>query len=284
MDKAKTTQNETDSQIQRANMLVQTHRLDDAETLLRQILAQEPENARAHLLLASVLSTKQVDRFTHTALQTAGNSDTWIQRLDWQMEAIQEARLAASLEPNWSLPHAMLSMTLSSSQAGRTSQQINPTRLDESLAEAQEALRLEPDSRIALLALTQAHTYRKEWKEALDATGQILKQEPQQVRALNLRSKALLMLGRYEETADIISQILTLDPTHNVALARWGWVKLMQGNPSEAERLFREGLKLDPTFRWNRQGLKYAQISKIHPLLLKLIQWVVKKFGPLNGG
>lgn len=231
-----------DNQYAQISLLLNAHRFEDAEAHLRDRLAQRPNEARAHALLAYVLS-----------------------RQKRHAEALEEANLAIHLDPTYAHAHFFRARILLSLQRKR-----------EAFKAIHEALRLRPDYPPYYALLSTIHFSRKRWQEALRAAEEGLRHDPEDAQCLHCRGMALNKLGERAEATDSLEGALASDPESAVAHATLGWVQLHQGKPESALDCFREALRLNPLSDYARQGIVEALKARnpIYRLLLRYFLWI----------
>ena len=121
------------AEIERARLLISQSRFDIAERELRAALSRDPEDYRAHALLAICLL-----------------------RLARNREALSEAGIAVAKEP--AAPYAHYVLALALLEAGRGA---------EAKSSAQEAIRLDPEDADYFALLGGINLDGKNWREAL---------------------------------------------------------------------------------------------------------------------
>jgi tetratricopeptide (TPR) repeat protein len=224
------------------SLLLNAHRFEDAETRLRERLAQHPNEAQAHALLAYTLS-----------------------RQDRHAEALEEANRAVHLDPTYAHAHFFRARILLSLKRHR-----------KALTAIHEALRLRPDYATYYALLSSIHLSRKRWQEALKAAEEGLRHDPENARCLNCRGIALNKLGERTEATESVESALARDPESAVAHATLGWVQLHQGKPEAALECFREALRLNPLSTYAREGIVEALKARnpIYRVLLRYFLWM----------
>ncbi len=247
----------TNAHLERGILLFQQSRHELAEEQLRLALAQEPDDAHAHALLALCLIERE--------------------KLD---PASDEARQAVLLAPDYAFAHYAVA---------KAAQARN--RHADALTAIQEAIRLDPwdaDYR-AFLAATHFTEYR--WQEALSAAESGLEIDAEHITCTNLRAMALVKLGRRAEAGATIDAALAKNPDNAVTHANQGWTYLEANNPTKALEHFREALRLDPENEWARQGIVEALKARhfLYALMLRYFLWMAKlspqaQFGIIVGG
>jgi tetratricopeptide (TPR) repeat protein len=229
--------------LDRAQVLFEQSRYEHSERALRQELAVDPDNPRAHALLGLCLA--------------AGRRDG----------AVEAARQAVALAPDLAFGHYALADILSDR--------------DDHIGAASaihEAIRLDPDmpNYHALLAGIEFKLGRWEW--ALVAACRGLAIDPGHVGCLNLRAMALVKLQRAKEADAVFVTALSHDPNNAVTHANLGWALLEQGNAAPALHHFREALRLDADFDRARQGVTEAFKARYfgYQLLLRFVLWMAR--------
>jgi len=245
------------SALQRAFLLLQQGRVDLAEPELRRALAEDPNDAEAHALLAFTLTD-----------------------LDRAPEALGEANTAIGLAPDLTTGHLARSQAL-----------LQMDRAVDAEASAREAIRLDPGDADAFAALSAALTDRRQRQEALDAAEQALALNPEHTTATNLRTIALVRLGRKDEASGALEGALSRDPENAVSHANRGWTLLHQNDVKGAMLAFREALRLEPGNEWARSGILEAMKARnpIYRGLLAYFLWMDRlssgqRWGVIIGG
>ena len=208
----------------RALLLYQQSRYDLAEQELRQALADEPGDARAHALLALCLCDRE-DRAA----------------------AMREAEEAIHLGPDVSFTHYALAYIL-----------YHRDRLTEAEAAIEQALELAPWDADYYSLLASIRFDQRRWPAALEAAEQGLELDAEHGGCVNLRAMALVKLGRRAEAGAALGDALSRDPEDALTHANQGWTLLEQRQPDKALEHFREALRLDPNLEWAREGIVEA--------------------------
>lgn len=207
--------------LSRAKVLLQQSRPAEAEREAGLAIAQAPDQAEAHALLA--LCRIEQDK---------------------NEPALEAARTALGLAPDVAHFHYIHSLVLHHSG-----------KYKPALAAIQEAIALDPDdadyfARLAVIQLSLGN-----WTEALNASEQALALSPEHTGAANFRSMALVRLGRREEAMLTVDSALERDPESAFSHANQGWNCLHRNDPKRAQEHFRESLRLDPTLDYAREGM-----------------------------
>ena len=221
---------------QRGAVLFDCGRYDLAEDFLRKAVAAEPENWRAHAVLACCLAAnKQLG----LALCEAAEAVRLAPDQGWALQAVARARLAANMVP-------------------QAEEAIN------------EALQLEPGS-AAYLSLKSAILHdQHRWLEALKCANEALRIAPENNWSENLRAMALLQLRRPEEALDASRRVLARNPEDACAHRNSGWALIQLRLPRRARRHFVESLRIDPGSEYSRRGIDQ---TRLRPKLGRLVWW-----------
>jgi tetratricopeptide (TPR) repeat protein len=230
--------------LQRAYLLLEQSRFEQAEQELRQALTGEPNHPLAHSLLALCLCQRKA-----------------------YGEATAEAKQGIHLAPDTAFPHYALATVLyDRNQFGQAEQAVG------------QAISIDPYevSQFGLLAAIKFQ--QRAWQPALEAAEQGLAIDPEDVRCANYRALALNKLGRSEGAAETLETALAKDPENSDAHATLGWTRLQQGRTDEALEHFREALRLNPESDWARAGIVEALKSKnpIYRWLLAYFLWMAR--------
>lgn len=219
--------------LQKAIFLMDHDRLVEAEKELRGVLAHDPENGQALVLL------------THCLLDMERYED-----------ADEAARRAVAVDPMNPAAHFYLSRIFL----------INGDRA-KALASAQQAVQLEPEEPEYLVALANVHADAKRFQESLEAVETALEIDSEHQGALNLRAMLLRQLRKTGQAGDALETALANRPDDPNTLANLGWHHIELGEWSQAKTSFLEALRLDPHNDWAKQGL--AEVLKAKNLLYR---------------
>jgi tetratricopeptide (TPR) repeat protein len=238
--------------IQEALFLLQHSRYDQAEQVLRQLLAQAPEDAYAHSLLA--LCLMQQDKLR---------------------AAEDEAKEAIHLAPDQPYCHFIFGLVKAQGDDLQTAR----------LA-AEEAIRLAPEESDYHGLRAAIYLRAQRWQEALDSANEGLTHDPTHQGCLNHRATALVKLNRHEEAHQTIDQALLKDPENAQTHANLGWALLHKGRHREALEHFSQALRLNPNFDYARHGLVEALKAKyfLYRWLLQFFLWMSTLSPRARGG
>ncbi len=229
-------------QLTQAQLLLQTKRYQDAESVLRRSLAAAPNDAHAHALLALTLYYQ-----------------------DCNKEALREARTAIGLAPDDPFGHYIHALIL-----------LDRDRADDALRAIQESLRLDPNVSRYHALVSRIYVRKQDWQRALNAAEAGLRLDAEDVICLNLQAMALVRLGRKVEAEAPLAAALARNPENALTHANHGWALLHADKVKEAFAAFRDALRLDPTSSWARAGIVEALKARnpIYRLLLRYFLWI----------
>jgi Flp pilus assembly protein TadD len=228
------------------------------EERLRQFLSENPNDPDCHALLSLSLANRGRHR-----------------------EAIKEARLALRISPETALAHYVLSISLPSMLPRQG-------KVVRAIAEAEEAIRLEPLSPSFHAQLAHLHLMRYsstlEARHASSAFGAAragLGVDPLDVPCTVLLARALGKLGRFDEAEDAFSTALALKPDAAYVHANYGEYLLGRGRFDRAIASMREAFRREPgsigyrrtlglacAAKWASEGIMWAasSLSLIRPV------------------
>jgi len=205
-------------------------------------LAQQPDNAIAHGLLAQCLIHRE---------QFA--------------EATEHAETAVAYAPDTAWPYRILCRVC----FGRND--INGAQ-----SAVEQAIAIDPLDADNHVMMGRVHFVQARWQMALESAMTALKTKPENVDAINLKAECYRKLGRRELAADELGTALSVDPENAETHASLGWLALHNGNRTDAKKHFREALRLDPELESARAGVIEA-IKAWNPayrLFLTYIFWM----------
>jgi tetratricopeptide (TPR) repeat protein len=222
--------------LDRALVLVQQGRFEQALAEARLHLGREPEHGFGHYLAA--IAALELGRLP---------------------EAEEHAAAQIRIDPEEAGGHECLARI----ELERGNAMAAETR-------AREALARDPDSpRLYALAASVA-AQRERWDEVKELAERGLEIEPEHGDCANFRGLALLRLGRRSEAAAALAGRLQQNPESATAHALRGLTCLHQGKHDEAFEHFRESLRLEPANRLARDGLIEALKARYWPYRIAL--------------
>lgn len=210
--------------IQRAELLIQQKRYNDAEKLLKELLGQDPHDVHVLMLLSEVYLQK--DQYD--------NAEKFI-------------NLAIGIQPDYHLLFYIKARIC-----------LQKEKYDEAEKYLNQALAIEPSDADYYSLLGNIKLNRKENEKALEFANKSLELDPENILALNTRSTALLKLNKHGESFQTIEGALREDPNNAFTHSNYGWLLLEKGDHKKALEHFREALKNDPTLETAQSGMVEA--------------------------
>lgn len=223
---------------QRAQLLINQNRFDLAEQELGSILAKNPQDAIALLMMS--ICYKHTKRYR---------------------EATDSAKLAISLQPENPRCHLILASIF-----------LMRNRYEEAEVSARESLRLDPYDEDTCALMAQLKYAQKEWDEALQWSKKGLEIDPDEPTCQSLRTLALERLGRGDVAVATSKDALSRNPDDSYTHATHAWALLNNGDHKQAQESFREALRLDPTNDFAKQGMIQA-LNANHFLFRMIFKW-----------
>ena len=227
-----------DARHQRAQLLINQNRFDLAEQELGAVLAKDPQDAIAHLLIS--ICYKHTKRYR---------------------EATDSARQAISLQPDNPRCHLILASVF-----------LMRNHYEKAEASAEEALRLDPYDEDIYALMAQIKFSTKQWEESLAWAKKGLEIDPDEPACQSFRTLALERLGRTDVAVATAREALNRNPDDSYTHATHAWALLNKGDHKEAQESFREALRLDPTNDFAKQGMIQA-LNANHFLFRMIFKW-----------
>jgi Flp pilus assembly protein TadD len=225
-----------DPRLVRADRLIDVGRWQDAERLVREVLASAPDDALAYRLLARALLTGHRDEEAATAVARA-----------------------IELAPDDAVGHRLRSALL-----------MRAEHNEEAMAAAREAVRLDPFSwvnhmqiaavgiRQGRLAASWSFSGRRAWRraavEARDAAREAARLAPDQSPPYGSIGQSELQLGHLRAAMTAQRRALQINPGDPVALANVAVLHILRGSIVRAATTTRQSLAALPmldTMAWN---------------------------------
>lgn len=231
---------DSQGQFMRAAQLIRLRRYAEAESALREILAQQPNDG----FLLHQLAVAQFNQ--------AGKEKT----------ALQTIEHSIGCDPAESDHHAFRAVILNFFSRGK-----------DALVAADEAVSLEPSSSFAFVAKANALMGLSRHAEAETAAREALALDPDNSSAANLLSHALRIQGKSAENEGRIAAMLARDPEDDDNHVAAGWQALQSGKREDAQKHFMEALRLNPENDSAREGMLEAFKSR-SPLYRGYLKWV----------
>ena len=223
---------------QRASLLLNSGRPDEALRVLDSALAEDPSNAAAHGLMAlCLLDMNEAPR------------------------ALEAAERASGEAPDWAFPRYVHANVL-----------LRMGKAKNALLSAQDAVSLDPEDPDFHALVASCYVAMSKWREALESAECGLELDPEDDRCTNLRALSLRQLGEVDEAESALRVSLGHDPDNAWTFQNLGFAALQSGRHDEAIGHFRESLRLDPTDETSRVGLATSIKAKV-PLFRPLVAW-----------
>lgn len=231
-----------DFRLSKVSILIQQRKFAEADRILKELLAQDPNDIHYLSLLAEV--NLQQDKF------------------DVARKVIDTAIGLSPGSPHLFYIKARIA--------------IRQDKFDEAESLIHQATKLDPGDADYFALLANIKLARKKYEEALSLANQALELDAENLLALNTRSTALLKLNRPEESFGTIEGALREDPNNAYTHANYGWGLLEKGNYKKALEHFREALKNDPNLANAQAGMMQAlkASNPIYRLFLKYAFWM----------
>ena len=230
------------TQLIQARLLLETSRYNDAESVLRQILAADPDADTPHALLSLALLYQ-----------------------DKNENALQEASAAVILAPDIAYNHYVHALALRGDRQHTAA-----------LHAIRDAIHLNPESPQFYALEASILLRQKAWKQALQAAETGLQIDPEHDACANVYGMALVKLGEHDKADAIFTATLARNPQNATTHANQGWALLHRGEYEQAFVHFREALRLNPMSGWAREGILEAIKARnvLYRLLLRYFLWM----------
>jgi tetratricopeptide (TPR) repeat protein len=227
---------------ERAQLLYQQGRYEQAEESLRRSLTDEPDFALAHAFLALCM----------------------VERKAWK-DATDESERAIGLAPDNPFTHHVYARVM-----------LERNLVDEAEKAAKQAVELDPYDADLHYTLGAVQMAQRRWPAALEQADEGLRLDAEHIQCANLRAMALVKLGRKGEADHVMKGVLSRDPDDAFSHANQGWTALNQSDPKKALEHFREALRLDPTLEYAQAGMIEAMKARylIYRLMLRWFLWM----------
>ncbi|MEM9675355.1 MAG: tetratricopeptide repeat protein [Bacteroidota bacterium] len=228
--------------LQRASILLEQRRFNDAKSEIEQILSTDPTNAEALQILAGCY--------------------LGLEKIEKAKEVVESA-----IQQDPTNYYSLYLMGFV---------QYKLAKYKQSLKYIDSAITFNPLFVEAYGVKSAAHYALAQFEEALTAANEGLAIQADNTLCLNQRAKALLKLGRTEENEETAQQALKNDPEDAHTHANMGYTQLELGKIEEAQVHFKEALRLEPTNEFARYGM--LQTLKANSIFyrwwLKYVFWM----------
>jgi tetratricopeptide (TPR) repeat protein len=230
--------------IQRATLLINTNRYDDAVKEINAALTIEPHNPQVLALAAG-------------CYYDMGNYD----------HSMSFTRQWLAAEPDNARAHYILALNYWQAEKKEQAKQ-----------HIRQAITFDPYDADYWATLGAFAMSDREWEKVLDYANKGLACDPEHAQSLNYRNLALTKLGRTAELNAGIEETLSAHPDDAHTHATIGWAKLETRNYNDARFHFAEALRLQPHSNWARSGMVEALKAKniFYRLFLIYFFWIAK--------
>lgn len=231
------------SDLQRASLLRERGRHEEAVAFLLTHLAQHPEDPWVFIELA--LNRSEIPGQIN--------------------QALEDVRTATGLMPAEAFPLSLQSRILT-----------DLDRDKEALSLAESALALDPEFEHAWNSKCLALIGLSRWKDAEQCARTALALDADDETASNLLAHTLRLQNRLDESEEESNRRLARNPDNAFSFASAGWAALQRGDVPGAEAKFKEALRIEPDMEYAREGLKhsYRARSAFFRLFLKWMFFV----------
>ena len=238
-----------------ASQLQSNGHLQEAESLLRQILHQQPQHPFAlHLLgviahqcgkqpIAAELIQRAISVKDDVALFHANLSEISRQLKNLDMAVVHGER-AVALEPRMAMAHSNLGIAY-----------FDRREYDKAETCQQRALAIDPNFAPSLNNLGSIYRERGDKKYALDWYGKAAAANPNYLEPLNNLGALLLEEDRIPEATEALNKALRLQPNYAESICNMGGIHLAQEENDAALAKFKRALELRPVYLEAQMGL-----------------------------
>lgn len=210
--------------IQRAQLLIDQARYQDASDILTKVLADDPNDPTVLAMLSEV-------------------------NMRWgrSKEALRLIESAIGIDPSNDYLHYLKAYI-----------KVEMTELKEAEACMSTALSINPAQAEYYGLMASIKLERKDYQAGLEYANKGLELDPENLFSLNIRGKALLKLGKKEESFGTLEGALKEDPDNPITHANFGWAELEKGDHKKALTHFREALRVNPSLEYAQAGMAEA--------------------------
>ncbi|MDO1451909.1 tetratricopeptide repeat protein [Rhodocytophaga aerolata] len=231
-----------DNSINRAQLLLQHKKYEEAEKLLKDLLHHTPNDVHLLALLAEAKIQQDKIQQADSLLDTAIGLSPDLGHLFYM-----KARIA-----------------------------LQQQSYDEAEKHIRQATMLDASDADYFSVWASIKLARKQYAEALELANKALELDAQNLLGLNTRSTALLKLNQKESAFNTIEGALRADPTNAYTHANYGWGLLEKGDHKKALEHFKEALKNDPNSNYAQAGMVEALKANnlFYKLFLQYAFWI----------
>jgi TolB-like protein/class 3 adenylate cyclase len=203
----------------------------ESQALFDEALRLDPSNVEALVGAARSLTTAVFGNMTDDPTSHLDKAENLLRR-------------ALSIMPEHAMAHALLGGI-----------HARRGRIDDDIAECEQAIRLDPNLPFAYLTLSVANLYLDRPEECLNHLDEAIRRSPRDPLFYifhYVTGGALVSLGRFEEAIAAYRRSIDTNRMHPAPYFYMGAVHWHLGRHAEAKRWIDEGLALDPTFNVRR--------------------------------
>lgn len=228
--------------IARAEILIQQGRFVEAESFLKDALAEDPNDIHViYLLCESFIQQEkknEADALLNTGLFIDPSNAVFF---------YQKSRVCV-LRHNY----------------------------DDAERHLSSAVKFSPDNADFLAFWGFIKIIRKDYEKALAYSDKALELDAENIMALNTRSTALIKLDRKAESFQTIEGALREDPNNSYTHSNYGWGLLEKGDHKKSLEHFSEALRSDPSNDHAKSGMIEALKARyfVYRLFLKYSFWI----------
>lgn len=228
--------------MEKAHILYQQNRYQEAEKLFAELVGLEPSNATLLGMYSDVL--RELDKH------------------DLAEKTINNAIGLAPQDDSLHYRKALVEIQLDQYDAAEDC--------------LERAININPEISGYFSAWALIKLERKRYDKALELADKALELDPEDLLGLNTRSSALLKLNKKEESSKTIEGALREDPNNAFTHSNYGWQLLEKGDHKKALEHFSEALKQDPNFTMAQAGMMQALKAKyfFYRWFLKYAFWM----------
>lgn len=234
-----------DERLGKADLLIDLGKYDLAEMLVRESLAQDPQNDSALCKLSYIKS------------QTG--------YLD---ESIEYINIAIGIQPNNASYLVHKAYVL-----------LNLSRFEEAEIFFETAATIDANNPEVFTFWANLKIETGDFKQALEFSNIALELDPTSITAMVFNSIALMHLGIFEESKQILERALSTEPNNKYVWLNLGCCCLELKEYDDAKYYFEKTLKLDPEYKLAMKGLQLACKMSFRPFeFMKLLSYRFKRF------
>jgi Flp pilus assembly protein TadD len=234
---------ENDSpQMQKAIGFHKTQKFREAAEAYRDVIREDPSNAKAHKLLGEVLAAQGLN---------APDEKT---RKDFDETAILEEKQAIKLDPKSYLPHVVLGKIYA-----------NRGQHEDAIKELKTAVSLKPDSFFTQIDLGVAYTHMGSSEEALAAYRRAAEIKPDKAVPFINMGVVQQSMGNYKDAIESEKKALTLQKSEaekQAASLNLANIYADAGEPDNAIKYYQDANKINPQDLMPLSGIGWMQAAK----------------------